>query len=142
MEKKFCWNCSQQAFDRTPPFTVWLRESEGLGVQHIHTQLSQTCIENSLSLWQQIKILFVVKIQWLLRQQLPLFPTNSVEIQIQENPTHSMTNNMKRTSTATIQNSYMKTNVKNSIKTHSKMNTHKKNGDTGTKYLTSKFTNK
>lgn len=36
----------------------------------------------------------------------------------------------------------MKTNVKKGIKTHSKMNTHKKNADIEMKYLTSEFTSK
>lgn len=35
----------------------------------------------------------------------------------------------KKTNSATTQNSYMKTNVKNSMKTHPKKNMHKKNGD-------------
>ena len=53
-----------------------------------------------------------------------------------------MMSDRKRTRRTTIQNSYMKTNVKNSMKTHSKMNAHKKSGDTKTKYLTSVSTSK
>lgn len=40
-----------------------------------------------------------------------------------------MMNNIKKNNSATTQKSYMKTIVKNSMKTHPKKNTHKKNGD-------------